>query len=33
GIARKYGVSIAQIKKLNNLRTDKIRAGQVLIIK
>lgn len=33
GIALKYGVTVTQIKKLNHLRTDKIRAGQVLIIK
>ncbi len=29
-IARRQGVSVAKIKKLNNLRSDKIRAGQKL---
>lgn len=33
GIAVKYGVTVSQIKKLNNLKTDRIRVGQVLIIK
>jgi lysophospholipase L1-like esterase len=32
GIARKYGVTVAQIKKWNNLRSDMIRVGQVLVI-
>lgn len=30
GIARKQGVSVNQIKKLNNLRSDNIRIGQTL---
>jgi membrane-bound lytic murein transglycosylase D len=29
-IAQSFGVSVAQIKELNNLKTDTIRAGQVL---
>lgn len=32
-IARKYGTTIDKIKRLNNLHSDKIRIGQVLIIK
>ena len=32
-IARKYGTSVANIKKLNGLKSDNIRVGQVLIIK
>lgn len=31
-IAKKHGVTVAQIKKLNNLRGDAIRIGQTLII-
>ncbi len=31
-IAKKHGVSVAQIKQLNNLRSDAIRVGQTLII-
>jgi hypothetical protein len=33
GISRKYGVSVAQIKKLNGLKSDLIRVGQVLKLK
>ena len=32
-IAQQHGVSVAQIKKLNNLRGDAIRAGQTLVIR
>lgn len=32
GIANKYGVSVAQIKRWNNLHSDIIHSGQVLII-
>jgi hypothetical protein len=32
GIARKYGVTVGQIKKWNNLRSDMIRVGQKLTI-
>lgn len=31
-IAQQHGVSVAQIKKLNNLRGDAIKAGQTLVI-
>lgn len=30
GIARKYGTTVSKIKKLNGLRSDRIRAGQIL---
>lgn len=33
GISRKYGVSVAQIKRLNGLKSDLIRVGQVLKLK
>jgi lysophospholipase L1-like esterase len=33
GIARKYGVTVAQIKKWNNLKSDKIYVNQRLVIK
>ncbi len=33
GISRKQGVSVAQIKKLNNLRSDMVRVGQNLRIR
>lgn len=33
GISKKYGVSVAQIKRLNGLPSDLIRAGQVLKLK
>ena len=29
-IARRFGITAAQIKELNNLKTDKIRVGQIL---
>lgn len=32
GIARKYGVTVSQVKKWNNLRSDRINVGQKLII-
>jgi LysM repeat protein len=32
GIARKYGMSVADIKKLNNLTTDTIKTGQILTV-
>lgn len=32
GIARRYGVSVAAIRSMNNLTTDVIRSGQVLRI-
>lgn len=32
-IAQQHGVSVAQIKKLNNLRGDAIKAGQTLVIR
>ena len=32
-IARKYGVSVADLKRWNNLRSDMIRAGQKLVVK
>jgi LysM repeat protein len=32
GIAKQHGTTVAQIKKLNNLHKDAIRAGQTLII-
>ncbi len=31
-IAQRHGISVAEIKKLNNLRGDAIRAGQTLVI-
>ena len=33
GIARKHHVTVANLKKWNNLKTDKIQIGQTLIIK
>jgi LysM repeat protein len=33
GIAAKYHVSVANLKKWNNLKSDKIQIGQTLIIK
>ncbi len=32
-IARKHGVTVAQIKSWNNLRSDRLRAGQKLVIR
>jgi peptidoglycan lytic transglycosylase D len=32
GIARRYGVSVAEIQRRNNLRKDRVRVGQSLII-
>lgn len=31
-IARKYGVSVSQLKKMNRLKSDRIRAGKTLIV-
>ena len=32
-IAKKYGTTVGKLKKLNNLKSDVIREGQVLIIR
>lgn len=31
-IARKYGISVSQLKKMNRLKSDRIRAGKTLIV-
>jgi peptidoglycan DL-endopeptidase LytE len=33
GIAAKFGVRVSTLKRLNNLRSDMIRAGQVLKVR
>ena len=33
GIAKRYGVSVAQLRKLNGLRSDMIRPGQKLVVR
>lgn len=31
-IAKKYQMSVAELKRINNIRTNKIRAGQKLLV-
>jgi LysM repeat protein len=32
-IAQRYGTTVSRLKSLNNLRTDRIRAGQKLVVR